>query len=127
MKHLILISLFLVLSTGKVKAVIHDAFMCNTGFDTVVLFGIVKPQGTLSINYHRLDLNPTIIDLKVSRYERSDNSIEATGFYQGKQVVSISSKYGSGTADIDLSPFPGTEDVSFTNDDIKCYFGKFEE
>ena len=124
MKYLMLMSLFFSLST---QARIHDAFMCYTQVDTVVLFGVIKPQGTMRINYFRLEQNPTTIDLKINRYQSSDSTIKASGLYNGKQVVSFKSKNGFGTADIDLTPFAGTEDVSFKNEDVLCYFGKFED
>ncbi len=124
MKKLIL--LLSLISFGT-KAKIYDAFMCYTMVDTVVLFGILKPQGTLRINYQRLEENPTTIDLKISRYQRSDNSIQAIGVHNGKQVISVNSKGGVGKADINLMSFAGTEDVEFKNEDVLCYFGKFEE
>jgi len=126
MKRIITTILFFVL-TQTSFAKIYDAFMCYTQVDMVVLFGVLKPQGTLRINYHRLDQNPTTIDLKVSRYRRSDNSIQAKGLYNGKSVINIKSKGGLGTADIDLTSFPGAEDVSFQNEEVICYFGKFED
>lgn len=124
MKYLLLLSFVFSLST---QAKIHDAFMCYTHIDTVVLFGILKNPGTLRINYFRLEQNPQTIDLKISRYERSDNSISATGVYNGVELVKIKSQNGLGTADINLMPFAGTEDVSFKGEDVLCYFGKFEE
>ena len=124
MKKILLVTL---LFSFSLQAKIYDAFMCYTNFDTVVLFGVLKKQGTLRINYYRLDNNPTEISLKVQRYERSDKSIIATGEYQGKEVIRINSANGFGKADIDLTSFLGTEDVSFENEDITCYFGKFED
>ncbi len=124
MKKLILSLLILSLST---QAKIYDAFMCYTTFDTVVLFGILKPKGTLRINYHALDQNPTTIDLKINRYQRSDKIIEASGIYRGKEIIQIRSNYGVGSADIDLSSFPGTSDTLINDEDVLCYFGKFEE
>ncbi len=124
MKYLLLLSLAFSLST---HAKISDAFMCYTQVDTVVLFGVLKKQGTLRINYFRLEQNPQTIDLKITRYERSDNSIKAVGVYNGKELISIQSKNGFGTADIDLTPFAGTEDVSFKGEDVLCYFGRFED
>lgn len=124
MKKLLLLAFIFSFSA---QAKIHDAFMCYTGFDTVVLFGILKPQGTLRINYHRLENNPTTIDLKMTRYQRSDRSIIAAGEYNGKEIITINSQNGFGTANINLEPFPGTEDVSFTDADVLCFFGKFEE
>ena len=89
MKYLLLLSLAFSLST---HAKISDAFMCYTQVDTVVLFGVLKKQGTLRINYFRLEQNPQTIDLKITRYERSDNSIKAVGVYNGKELISIQSK-----------------------------------
>lgn len=128
MKILSVFFLFSFLSVQSFAAgKVYDAFMCYTMGDTVVLFGLLKPQGTMRINYHRLDQNPTTIDLKVSRYQRSDSSIEAKGVYNGKEVISLSSKGGFGKADINLTSFSGTEDVEFLNEDVLCYFGKFED
>lgn len=124
MKKIILISL---LFSFSLQAKVYDAFMCYTGFDTVVLFGVLKKKGTLRINYYRLDTNPTEIDLVVSKYDRTDSSIIASGKHNGQEVIRIKSQYGSGKADIDLTPFLGTEDVRFQDEDIKCYFGKFED
>jgi|GEM_PF-3229417 len=124
MKYLLLLILTFSFS---IQAKIHDAFMCYTQVDTVVLFGLLKNPGTMRINYFRLEQNPTTIDLKISRYERSDNSIEAIGVYNGQELISLKSKNGFGTADINLKPFAGTEDVSFKGEDVLCYFGKFEE
>ena len=124
MKSLILLAL---LFSSSIQAKIYDAFMCYTTFDTVVLFGVLKPQGTLRINYWKLDKNPETIDLKIDRYQRSDKSIVAQGSFQNQTIISIDSKNGVGKADIDLSPFKGTEDVSFEDEDILCYFGRFED
>ena len=124
MKKLLLLGFLFSFST---QAKIYDALMCYTTFDTVVLFGILKPKGTLRINYHALENNPTTIDLKVSRYQRSDRSIFITGEYQGKEVINVRSQGGFGKADIDLRPFAGTENTEFHNEDILCYFGKFED
>lgn len=130
MKALVLITFLLTLSfsaQAKEKSRIYDAFMCYTTFDTVVLFGVLKPKGTLRINYHALEQNPTTIDLKVSRYQRSDSSIFVTGEYQGQEVINVRSQGGFGKADIDLRAFPGTENTEFSNEDVICYFGKFED
>lgn len=124
MKSILLVALFFSLST---QAKIYDSFMCHSQVDMVVMFGILKNPGTLRINYHRLDQNPTTIDLKVQRYDRSDRSIIASGVYNGQEVIKINSKGGFGTANINLTPFPGSEDVSFENEGILCYFGKFED
>lgn len=124
MKYIVL---FTLLFSASVQAKIYDAFMCYTQVNTVVLFGILKEKGTLRINHYRLDQNPTTIDLKMTRYDRSDSSIIATGEYQGKKLIQINSKGGFGKADIDLTPFPGAEDVSFVDEDILCYFGRFED
>ncbi len=124
MKYILLLSLLF--STSSF-AKIHDAFMCYTHVDTVVLFGVLKPQGTLRINYYRLDNNPETIDLKVSEYNRSTSTIKASGIYKGKEVIKIDSRNGAGIADINLMPFSGSEDVSFENEEVLCYFGKFEE
>lgn len=124
----ILISLLISLSLNAApKGKVYDAFMCYTMVDTVVLFGILKPQGTLRINYQRLDENPTTIDLKVLNYDRSDYSLNAIGLHNGKEVISIKSLGGRGKADINLMAFAGTEDVEFNNEDVLCYFGKFED
>lgn len=122
----LLITLTLLFSTSTF-AKIHDAFMCYTQVDTVVLFGILKEQGTLRINYHRLENNPETIDLKIKTYTRNGYELEAKGEYNGQELITIESQNGFGTANINLMPFRGTEDVSFTNEDILCYFGKFEE
>ncbi|MCF8059653.1 MAG: hypothetical protein K9K67_10175 [Bacteriovoracaceae bacterium] len=124
MKYLIVLSLFF--STSS-YAKIYDAFMCYTTIDTVVLFGVLKTQGTMRINYHRLEQNPTTINLKIKNYNRSGSQIQATGEYGGKEIVKINSANGFGSADIDLTSFAGTEDVSFNNEDLICYFGKFED
>lgn len=124
MKKLIILAFLFSVST---QAKILDAFMCYTTVDTVVMFGLLKPKGTLRINYHRLDQNPTTIDLKVSRYDRSDRSIIAYGEHNGQRVISINSKGGFGKADINLKPFAGSEDVEFSQEDVLCYFGKFED
>ncbi len=124
MKYLALLSL---LFTTSAFAKIHDSFMCYTHVDTVVLFGILKENGTMRINYQRLEQNPETIDLKIKNYTRNGYSLEAIGEYNGQELISIRSKNGFGTADINLMPFRGTEDVSFTNEDVLCYFGKFEE
>ncbi|MCR9203077.1 MAG: hypothetical protein NXH75_00760 [Halobacteriovoraceae bacterium] len=124
MKFILLLGFLFSLST---QAKIYDSFMCYTQVDMVVMFGILKNPGTMRINYHRLDKNPTTIELKVKRYDRSDRSIIASGIHNGKEVISINSKGGFGTANINLMPFPGSEDVSFENEGVLCYFGKFEE
>ena len=126
MKYLTLLTLFFCLSStafGK----IYDSFMCYTHVNTVVLFGILKEQPTLRLNYYRLDQNPTTIDLKIKKYDRSSRTIEAIGSYQGQDLIHVKSQNGSGVADINLMPFPGSEDVSFENEDVLCYFGKFED
>ena len=124
MKYLVLLTLFFSFSA---QAKIYDAFMCHTQVDMVVLFGILKEEGTLRINYHRLEQNPTTIDLKITKYDRTDSSIIASGVYEGQELISINSKNGFGSASIDLTPFPGSEDVSFSNEDVLCYFGQFED
>ncbi len=126
MKYLLLVALFFSFSNASF-AKIHDSFMCYTHVDTVVLFGILKKEPTLRINYYRLDQNPTTIELKVNRYDRSDYSLDAVGTYQGRDIIHVRSLHGSGVADIDLTSFAGSEDVSFENEDVLCYFGKFEE
>jgi len=118
--------LFLSISSFS-HAKIHDAFMCYTDVDTVVLFGILKDHPTLRINYFRLDKNPTTIDLKVHEYSRESSIIKATGLLQNKDIIQIYSEQGMGHAKIDLTPFSGTEDISFDNEEIRCHFGKFEE
>lgn len=115
------------LSAKNIKGTVYDAFMCYTMVDTVVLFGVLRLQGTLRINYQRLEENPTTIDLKVLNYDRSDYSLNAVGLHQGKQVISLKSRGGRGKADINLMSFAGTEDVEFNNEDVLCYFGKFED
>lgn len=128
MKSLILLSLvFSFQAQAKPKPRIYDAFMCYTQVDTVVLFGVLKRPGTMRINYFRLEQNPETVELKVDRYERTDNSIKATATYKGEQIVKLQSRGGFGKADINLKPFAGTEDVSFKDEDVLCYFGKFED
>ncbi len=127
MKFLALLALLLSPSTFANKGTIYDAFMCYTQVDMVVLFGILKPEGTLRINYQRLEENPTTIDLKINQYNRSNNIIDAIGLFEGKPIIKVYSQNGFGSADIDLTPFRGTEDVSFNNEDVMCYFGKFED
>lgn len=124
MKKLVLL---LFLFSFTVQAKIYDSFMCYTMVDTVVLFGVLKPQGTMRINYQRLEENPTTIDLKVMDYDRSDYSLNAVGLHNGKQVISIKSQGGVGKADINLMSFRGTEDVEFNDENVLCYFGKFED
>lgn len=124
MKYLLLLSFLFSLQT---QAKIYDAFMCYTRIDTVVLFGVLKPSGTLRINYQRLEQNPTTIDLKIKNYTRNGNVIDAVGSYKGQNLIQIRSNNGIGSASINLKPFAGTEDVSFTNEEVLCYFGKFEE
>ncbi len=74
-----------------------------------------------------MDNNPETIDLKVSEYNRSTSTIKASGIYKGKEVIKIDSRNGAGIADINLMPFSGSEDVSFENEEVLCYFGKFED
>ncbi len=124
MKYILLFSLLF--STSSF-AKIYDSFMCYTHVDTVVLFGILKSPATLRINYFRLDNNPETIDLKVSEYNRSTSTIKASGIYKGKEIIKVESRNGAGIADINLMPFSGTEDVSFKNEEVLCYFGKFED
>ena len=122
----ILILGFLIFSTptfGKV----YDAFMCYTMFDTVVMFGVLKNPATMRLNYYALKKNPQDIDMKVKVYNRGPSVIEAVGLYQGKEIITITSAQGMGTANIDLTPFEGTENVSFSYADTLCRFGKFEE
>lgn len=126
MKRLLFTALlFTFISSTQAK--IYDSFMCYTHVDTVVLFGILKEEPTLRINYYRLDKNPTTIELKVSDYSRNSRTISATGLYKGKEVIKINSRNGRGLADINLMPFPGSEDVSFAQEEVLCYFGKFED
>ena len=124
MKFLTLLLLFLSFNSN---AKIYDAFMCYSAPDTVVMFGVLKNPGTLRINYSRLETNPQEIVLKVTKYQRSDNSIQAVGVHNGEEIININTQNGIGFADIDLTPFAGTEDVSFENEDVLCYFGKFED
>jgi len=124
MKYILLLSLLF--STSSF-AKIYDSFMCYTHVDTVVLFGILKDPGTLRINYFRLDNNPETIDLKISEYNRSTSTIKASGVYKGKEIIKVESRNGAGIADINLMPFSGTEDVSFKDEEVLCYFGKFED
>ena len=124
MKYILLFSLLF--STSSF-AKIYDSFMCYTHVDTVVLFGILKSPSTLRINYFRLDNNPETIDLKVSEYNRSTSTIKASGIYKGKEIIKVESRNGAGIADINLMPFSGTEDVSFKDEEVLCYFGKYED
>ena len=127
MKKLTFLGLLALLFSFSSQAKIYDSFMCYTMVDTVVLFGVLKPQGTLRINYQRLEENPTTIDLKVLNYDRTDYSLNAIGIHNGNHVISIKSQGGVGLADIDLMSFRGTEDVEFNNERVLCYFGKFED
>ena len=126
MKYLTLLTLFFCLS-NTVFGKIYDSFMCYTHVNTVVLFGILKEEPTLRLNHYRLDQNPTTIDLKIKTYDRSTRTIEAIGSHNGQDLIHVRSQNGSGDADINLMPFPGSEDVSFENEDVLCYFGKFED
>jgi hypothetical protein len=123
MKKLIITLLLTTLSHAQ----IYNSFMCYTQTDTVVLFGVLKRQATLQISYGRLEQNPTIIDLKMTNYNRQDRTLAGHGVYKGKEVISFESKSGWGHANIDLTGFAGTEDIKFNQEEVLCYFGLFED
>lgn len=126
MKKLVFLVLGFLLSTSA-SARVYDAFMCYTMFDTVVMFGVLKTPGTMRIHYHALKQNPQDIGMKVKVYDRGPSVIEAVGIHEGKEIISITSTQGVGSANIDLTSFEGTENVSFSYADTLCRFGKFEE
>ncbi len=117
----------LILFALPVQAKVYNSFMCYSQTDTVVLFGILTEKPMLQISYGRLENNPTWIDLKVTDYSRQSDSIAAQGLYKGKKMISLQSQNGWGKANIDLTAFPGTENTRFSNEDILCYFGRFQD